>query len=179
MTKRALHNALFVAIINNNRVFVIELLRALLSPAQFAMLNLRTLKFLATVFTDAEGNERRADAVVSVMTKDGQRVIFLIEHKSTQDKALPTQLLIYQALLQANLADKVIVIVISNAQGRWRLPRRFMGEFGESANVVGGEISPRISAICCCICLIIVRKRSSKCFPRAIPTCCRCTASET
>ena len=40
------------------------------------------------MFTDAEGNERRADAVLSVMTEDGQRVIFLIEHKSTQDKGL-------------------------------------------------------------------------------------------
>lgn len=29
-----------------------------------------------------------ADAVVSVMTKDGQRVIFLMEHKSTHDKGL-------------------------------------------------------------------------------------------
>ena len=29
---------------------------------------------------------RRADAVVSVMTKDGRRVVFLIEHKSTQSR---------------------------------------------------------------------------------------------
>ena len=90
---------------------------------------------------DVEGNECRADAVVSVMAKDGQRVIFLIEHKSTQDKALFAQMLNYQALLETHMADKVIVIVISNAQGRWRLPRRFMGEFSKSANIVGGEIA--------------------------------------
>ena len=69
MTKRALHNALFVAIITNNWVLIKELLAFLLPPEEFAKLNLRTLKFEATVFTDADGNERRADAVVSVMTQ--------------------------------------------------------------------------------------------------------------
>ena len=141
MTKRAIHNALFVAIITNNRAFTIELLTILLPPEQLAKLDLRTLKFEATVFTDAEGNERRADAVISVMTKDGQRVIFLIEHKSTQDKGLLGQLLTYQALLETYLANKVIVIVISNAQGRWRLPRRFRGKFAKSADVVGSDVA--------------------------------------
>ena len=141
MTKRALHNALFVAIITNNRVVVIELLAFLLPPKEFAQLNLRTLKFEATVFTDADGNERRADAVVSVMTKDGQRVIFLVEHKSTQDKGLLGQMLNYQALLDTHMDDKVIVIVISNAKGRWRMPMRFQGKFAKSANAVGSSVA--------------------------------------
>ena len=93
------------------------------------------------MFTDAEGNERRTDAVVSVMTKDSQRVIFLIEHKSTQDKGLLGQLLNYQALLETHLADKVITIVISNAKGRWRIPRHFRGKFTESANAVGDSVA--------------------------------------
>ena len=105
MTKRALHNALFVAVITNNQAAVIELLASLLPPEDFARLNVRTLKFEATVFTDADGNERRADAVISVMTKDKERVIFLIEHKSTQDKGLLGQMLNYQALLDTHLAD--------------------------------------------------------------------------
>ena len=141
MTKRAIHNALFVAIITNNRVLSIELLTFLLPPEQLANLDLRTLKFEATVFTDAEGNERRADAVIVVMTKDGQRVIFLIEHKSSQDKGLFGQLLAYQALLETHLAAKVIVIVISNAKGSWRLPRRFRSKFAESADAVGSDIA--------------------------------------
>ena len=141
MTKRALHNALFVAIITNNRVVVIELLAFLLPPEEFAKLNLKTLKFEATVFTDADGNERRADAVISVMTKDGQRIIFLIEHKSTQDKGLLGQMLNYQALLDTHMADKVIVIVISNAKGSWRMPMRFQGKFAKSANAVGSSVA--------------------------------------
>ena len=136
MTKRAIHNAMFVAIITNNRVLIVELL-----IIQLAKLDLRTLKFEATVFTDAEGNERRADAVISVMTEDGQRFIFLIEHKSSQNKGLFGQLLIYQALLETHLADKVIVIVISNAKGRWRLPQRFRGKFAKSADAVGGDVA--------------------------------------
>lgn len=54
MTKRAIHNALFVAIITNNRALITELLIFLLPPEQLAKLDLRTLKFEATVFTDAE-----------------------------------------------------------------------------------------------------------------------------
>ncbi len=140
MTKRAIHNALFVAIITNNREVIVELLTFLLPPEEFARLDLRTLKFEATVFTDTEGDERRADAVVSVMTKDGQRVVFLIEHKSTQDKGLLGQLLNYQALLETHLADKVIPIVISNAKGHWRIPLRFQGKFTKSANAVGSGV---------------------------------------
>ena len=141
MTKRAIHNALFVAIITNNRALITELLVCLLPPEQLAKLDLRTLKFEATVFTDAEGNERRTDAVVSVLTKDGKRVVFLIEHKSSQDKGLFGQLLAYQALLETHLADKVITIVISNAKGRWRLPRRFRDKFANSADAVGGDVA--------------------------------------
>ena len=141
MTKRALHNALFVAIITNNRTAVIELLAFLLSPEEYARLDLRTLKFEATVFTDADGNERRADAVISVRTKDGQLMIFLIEHKSTQDKGLLGQMLSYQSLLETHMGDKVIVIVISNAKGRWRMPMRFQGKFANSANAIGSSVA--------------------------------------
>ena len=141
MTKRALHNALFVAIITNNWVFIEELLAFLLPPEEFLMLLLRTINFETTVFTDADGNERRADAVISVMTKDGQRIIFLIEHKSTQKKGLLGQMLNYQALLDTHMADKVIVIVISNAGGRWRMPMRFQGNFAQSANAVGSSVA--------------------------------------
>ncbi len=141
MTKRALHSALFTAIITNNRVFIEELLALLLPPEEFVRLVLRTLKFEATVFTDADGNERRADAVISVMTRDGQRIIFLIEHKSTQEKGLLGQMLNYQALLDTHMADKVIVIVISNAKGRWRMPMSFQGKFANSANAIGSNVA--------------------------------------
>ena len=141
MIKQALHNALFTAIIANNRVFIKELLAFLLPPEEFLMLLLRTLKFKTTVFTDADGNERRADAVISVMTKDKQRIIFLIEHKSTQENRLLGQMLDYQALLDRYMADKVIVIVISNAKGRWRVPMRFQGKFAKSANAVGSSVA--------------------------------------
>ena len=113
----------------------------MLPPEEFLMLLLRTIKFEATVFTDADGNERRADAVISVMTRDGQRIIFLIEHKSTQDKGLLGQMLDYQALLDRYMADKVIVIVISNARGRWRMPMRFQDKFAKSANAVGSSVA--------------------------------------
>ena len=141
MTKRALHNALFVAIITNNRVLVIELLSLLLPSEQLAKIDLRTVKFEATVFTDAEGDERRADAVISAMTRDGQRIIFLIEHKSSQDKGFFGQMLTYQALLETHLAAKVITIVISNSKGRWRLPMRFRSRFAGSVDAVGDDVA--------------------------------------
>ena len=112
-----------------------------MTPDEFASLDIKTLKFEATVFTDADGNERRADAVISVMSRDGQLVIFLIERKSTQDKGLLGQMLNYQALLDTHMGDKVIVIVISNAKGRWRMPMRFQGKFANSANAVGSNVA--------------------------------------
>lgn len=45
MTKSAIHNALFVAIITNNREIIVELLTFLLSPEELAGLDFRTLKF--------------------------------------------------------------------------------------------------------------------------------------
>ena len=141
MTKRALHNALFVAIVTNNRTLVIELLTFLLPHEQLVKLDLRTVKFEATVFTDSAGDERRADAVISAMTRDGQRVIFLVEHKSSQDKGFFGQLLTYQALLETHLAAKVIAIIISNSKGHWRLPKRFRSKFAGNADAVGDDVA--------------------------------------
>lgn len=93
MSKRALHNALFMAVFTNNAKLAAEMLKFLLGKKKAANFDFRTLKFETTVFTDAEGNERRADAVISVMTKDGKRVLFLLEHKSTQSKDIFKQLL--------------------------------------------------------------------------------------
>ena len=80
MSKRALHNALFTAVFTNNVKLAAELLKFLLGKEKADKFDFRTLKFETTVFTDAEGNERRADAIISVMTKDELRVVFLIEH---------------------------------------------------------------------------------------------------
>ena len=133
MTKHALHNALFVAVIANNHTLVIELLNYLLPCEQLAKLDFRTIKFESTVFTDGDGNERRADAVVTVLTKDRQRIVFLIEHKSTQSESLLLQLLNYQVLLEAHLGSKVIPIVISNAEGEWRIPQSFQDKFADNS----------------------------------------------
>ena len=76
MTKHALHNALFAAIIYNNHKLVIELLNYLLPCEQLVKLDFGTIKFESTVFTDGEGNERRADAVVTVMSKDRSAVTY-------------------------------------------------------------------------------------------------------
>ena len=145
MTKHALHNALFAAMIDNNRVLVIELLRFLLPQEQVAQLDFKSLKFSVTVFNDADGNERRADAVVTITTQttlkniDKQQIIFLIEHKSSQDRRLLPQLLNYQVLLEISFAAKVIPIVISNARGRWRMPRRFQDRFMD--NGIGNSVA--------------------------------------
>ena len=139
MSKHALHNALFNAIFNDNRTLLIELLRALLTPKQLIQLDLRTTKYENNVFTDAQGKERRADIIFSVMTKDGQRIVFVVEHKSSQDKALFSQLLVYQQLLNTITAERVVPIVISNAAGKWHLPRRFRTTFASSVDLVAGE----------------------------------------
>ena len=139
MSKHTLHDALFNAIIDDNRTLLIEWLRVLLTPKQLVYLDLHTTKYENNVFTDAQGKERRADVIFSVMTKDGQRIVFVVEHKSSQDKALFSQLLIYQQLLNTIKTDRVVPIVISNAAGRWHLPRRFRATFASSVDEVSGE----------------------------------------
>ena len=141
MTKHALHNALFAAIITSNRALAIELLKFLLQHEQLAKLDFRTLKFETTVFTDADGNERRADAVVTIQTKDKQQIVLLIEHKSTQDKGLLLQLLTYQVLLETHLGGRVIPIVISNARRNWHIPQQFRDKFAGSANSIGDGVA--------------------------------------
>lgn len=137
MSKRALHNALFVAVVANNKRLAIELLKFLLGKEKAARFLFRTLKFEKTVFTDAEGNERRADAVITVMTKDRRRVVFLIEHKSVQRKNILQQLLSYQTVLYDESADEIVPIVVSTASGRWRLARRFRAK----ADDICGEVT--------------------------------------
>lgn len=137
MSKRALHNALFMAVFTNNAKLAAEMLKFLLGKEKAAQFNFRTLKFETTVFADAEGNERRADAIISVMTKEGRRVLFLIEHKSTQSKDIFQQLLSYQTILYANAPDEVVPIVISTAKSKWRLPRRFRA----ASNDICGEVT--------------------------------------
>ena len=137
MSKRALHNALFTAEFTHNVKLAAEMLKLLLGKEKAARLNFRTLKFETTVFTDAEGNERRADALISVMTKDGRRVLFLIEHKSTQSRSIFPQLLSYQTVIYADTHDEVVPLVISTAKSRWSLPRSFRA----TSNDICGEVS--------------------------------------
>lgn len=76
MARGILHNALFVAVLNGNRVMAMEILKKLLGRKKSAKIDFRTLKFEGTVYTDGEGNERRADAIISIMNKDGRKVFF-------------------------------------------------------------------------------------------------------
>ena len=137
MSTRALHNALFTAVFTNNKKLAVELLKVLLGKERATRLDFRTLKFDTAVFTDAEGNERRADAIVSVMTKEGGRVVFLIEHKSVQAKNIFTQLLSYQTILYADAMDEVVAIVVSTAKSGWRLSSRFR----DSSNDICSEVT--------------------------------------
>ena len=126
MSRGVLHNSLFFAVLIGNKTMAIEVLKKLLKKSEWAKLDFRTLKFEGTVFTDAEGNERRADAIISVMTKDGRLVLFLIEHKSSQNKTVLIQLLSYQTLIYHQKGDvEVVPIVISTAKEKWRITRRF------------------------------------------------------
>ena len=125
MARGILHNALLVAVFGGNKVMAMETLKKLLGKSKSVKLDFRTLKFEGTVYTDAEGNERRADAIISVMTKDGGRVLFLIEHKSSQNKIVLTQLLSYQTILYQEEQTEVVPIVISTAKAQWRVARRF------------------------------------------------------
>ena len=126
MARGVLHNSLFFAVLVGNKTMVIEILKKLLEKSKWAKLDFRTLKFEGSVFIDAEGNERRADAIISVMTKDGRLILFLIEHKSSQNKTVLTQLLSYQTILyHQKKSVEVVPIVISTAKERWRIARRF------------------------------------------------------
>ena len=126
MARGTLHNSLFLAVLTGNKTMVIEILKKLLKKRKSAMLDFRTLKIEGTVFTDSEGNERRADAIISVMTKDGRLVLFLIEHKSSQNKTVLTQLLSYQTIIYHQKEGiEVVPIIISTAKEKWRIARLF------------------------------------------------------
>ena len=139
MSKRDLHNALFVAVFIGNKRLAIAILQFLLGIDRASQLDFRTLKFEPTVFTDTEGNERRADAIVSVMSKSGGRVLFLFEHKSYQNIKIFSQLLAYQATLHAQSGDRVIPVVISNAGSKWWLPRSFRQTFTATIDGIGRD----------------------------------------
>lgn len=140
MSKHDLHNALFGTVFSGNKRLVVEVLRFLLGKDKATQLDFRTLKFEPTVFADTEGNERRADAVVAVMTKSGGKVVFLFEHKSYQNGKFFRQLLVYQATIYAQSGELVVPVVISNAKGKWWLPRRFSQTFPNAiGSVVGTE----------------------------------------
>ena len=125
MAKGILHNALFFAVFVGDKTMATETLKKLLGKHKSRKLDFRTLRFEGTVYTDAEGNERRADAIISVKTKDGREVLFLIEHKSSQKKTVLTQLLSYQTILYQEQGVEVVPIIISTAENEWRIARRF------------------------------------------------------
>ena len=125
MARGILHNALISAVFVGNRTMAIESLKKLLGKRKSRKLDFRTLRFEGTVYTDAEGNERRADAIISVKTKDGREVLFLIEHKSSQNKTVLTQLLSYQTIFYQERGVEVVPVIISTAENEWRIARRF------------------------------------------------------
>ena len=125
MARGILHNALLFAVLIGNKMMAMEILKKLLEKKKSRKLDFRTLKFEGTVYTDAEGNERRADAIISVRTKDGREILFLIEHKSSQNKTVLTQLLSYQTILYQERCLEVVPIVISTAKSKWQITRRF------------------------------------------------------
>ena len=66
MPQQLLHNALFMALFINNRRLAVEILKYLCKK-QVVRLDLRTLKFDPSTLTDSDSNERRADAILSVI----------------------------------------------------------------------------------------------------------------
>ena len=127
-SKNFLHDSLFKKVYGNTK-YCLDVFHLVLTPAEFALFNWDTLKSEATVFLDSNWKEKRTDLVFSVKLKKTQRavrMIFLLEHKSGQDKELLFQLLAYQTQIYSQRNDPVIPILVYHGRERhWQGPLNF------------------------------------------------------
>ena len=84
----------------------------------------------------------RADLVFSVKLKYSfqvAKIIFLLEHKSFQNRKILQQLLRYQTTLYADYEVPIIPIVIYHGKKQWKVPRSFQAGLIPSPTELLGE----------------------------------------
>ena len=128
-SKGNLHD-LFFREVYSKKKYVLDLFRIVLKKEEYAYFDWKRLKAELASFVNEEHREKRADLIFSVPIKNSKRIvkiIFLLEHKSYQDKKLLLQLLHYQNYLYTRFPhNPVIPIVIYHGREKhWKLPKDF------------------------------------------------------
>ena len=127
-SKKAVHDYLFRDVYTKKK-YSLDLFRLSFSPLEFELFNWETLKTELTTFMDDEWKAKRADLAFSVELKDSQKkvkVILLLEHKSSENKNVLTQLLSYQARIYSHHNYPIIPIIVYHGEKKkWQGPLEF------------------------------------------------------
>ena len=117
----------------SNKQYALELLQLVLSPEDWERFDWTTLA------AQKHGN---ADLVFSVALKHSSgsvNIIFLLEHKSFQNRKILQQLLRYQTILYADHETPIIPIVIYHGRQKWNIPRSFQQGLTPSPSQLLGD----------------------------------------
>ena len=126
--KPFLHDALFKEMYSKPK-YSLDIFRLVLSKREQALFNWNTLKLEITSFLDKELSEKRADLLFSVNLKNSNEkvgVLFLLEHKSSEDPNTLIQLLEYQTTIYKEMRMPIIPILFYHGKAKnWKTPLNF------------------------------------------------------
>ena len=127
--EKNLHDLLFREVYSKKK-YAMDLFRLVLKKEEYACFNWTQLKAELTNFVDEEHREKRADLVFSAPLKGSTRIVkivFLLEHKSYQDKKLLLQLLHYQNYLYTKFPHTAVlpIVIYHGKEKKWKLPKDF------------------------------------------------------
>ena len=128
--EKNLHDLLFREVYSKKK-YAMDLFRLVLKKEEYACFNWTQLKAELTNFVDEEHREKRADLVFSAPLKGSSKrmvkIIFLLEHKSYQDKKLLVQLLRYQYYLYSKFPNTAVlpIVIYHGKEKKWKLPKDF------------------------------------------------------
>ena len=112
----------------SKKTYAVDFLANALPRKLTSKLDFSKLKVEKGDFIDAENKERFTDILYSVPTrKTSQKlgIFCLVEHKSTRDKDIHSQLLLYLAGIYKTHRWPVIPLVLYHGKKKWDIPTNF------------------------------------------------------
>ena len=110
------------------KTYAVDFLANALPRKITSKLDFSKLKIEKGDFIDAENKERFTDILYSVPTKKTSQklgIFCLVEHKSTRDKDIHSQLLLYLAGIYKIHKWPVIPLVLYHGKQKWNIPTNF------------------------------------------------------
>ena len=111
----------------SNKTYAVDFLKNTLPAKIVSKLDFNRLKIEKGDFIDSKGKERFTDILYSIPTKQGSKigVFCLVEHKSSPDKNIHAQLLMYLAGIYQNKKYAVIPLVLYHGKKTWEISVNF------------------------------------------------------